>query len=521
MPRIVRRPALWLTLLFVLALVPRLAAVRYNVWPHGDVLLDAAVTDALVQQGELKVPLVDIRLYPTSRFGFGYPPDQHPPLWSMLGAVARLAWPDSYEALKLVSLLAGLLLIWAVYRCGHDLFGPGPGWLAATLCALSYLLIDFSGNGSLWGLLALLYVLFVWRAACFPLTGRANILWLGVLMGLGYLTNYPAIVLPLSYVAILFARWRAGILVGAGSPALPLLLAALIALPWLALNAATFGNPFFSQPLERQVEGGGDTVVDVVVQDGELVKRYPTGRNSLALRLRNTVQNLYGNVGFLVRQSFVLLSVLAGFSLAALLALIPRLVRLQAQAAWPLVILTLAHGALILLWPTTKFRYLVPLLPLAALLGSWLIFQLQPPDLRLLLVGVVIAASAFSSLWTWASIPTHTYYYDGGVVTDNFGAQGEISYMDELRHLQQAGAAIRAAGPGTVLGPHPLYSFARQPLVINSGSYDAAVTRHLLQQYDVRYVVAELARLPFYQGLAPGQVLWQDERFMVYSLQSS
>ena len=68
------RPRLLLGALLLLALLPRLAAVRYNVWPHGDVLLDAAVTDALATTGELKVPIVDVRFYPIGRFGFGYPP---------------------------------------------------------------------------------------------------------------------------------------------------------------------------------------------------------------------------------------------------------------------------------------------------------------------------------------------------------------------------------------------------------------------------------------------------------------
>src|SRR5436309_11718470 len=95
---------LLLALILVTALVPRIGAVRFNAWPHGDVLLDAAVVDSLAERGELKVPLVDVRYYPIGRFGFGYPPDQHPPLWPLLGVVPRLVWHDSYEALKEVSL---------------------------------------------------------------------------------------------------------------------------------------------------------------------------------------------------------------------------------------------------------------------------------------------------------------------------------------------------------------------------------------------------------------------------------
>lgn len=525
------RPRLLLGALLLLALLPRLAAVHYNVWPHGDVLLDAAVTDALATRGELKVPIVDLRFYPIGRFGFGYPPDQHPPLWSLLGLIPRLAWPSSYEALKLLSLAAGLLLVPAVSLVGRDLFGRGAGLFAAALCACSYLMIDFSGNGSLWSLLALLYVLFIWRLTLGSLRDRRNAVLLGLLMGTAYLTNYPAVVLPATLLVVLAGWWLAARRCGAPQcktgPAIPsadsrgaLLafgVAGLLALPWLGFNLATFGNPVWSQPLQRQL-GGGDKQVEVILQDGEVVKRPLPGADPLRDRLRSTVVNLYGNLGFLIRQSLVLLPFAGGFALAGLLAQGLSAARGRAGPTLPLLVLTLTHGLLILLWPTTKFRYLVPLFPLAALLTAGLLWQLQPDRLRRLLAGLALGLAALNSVWTWASIPSHTYYYDGGVVDDNFGAQGEIAYVDDLLHLEVAAAVIQDHGPGTVLGPHPLYVLAGQPLVIDSGAFGAEVARNLVERYAVRYIVADPLRIPFYAGLFPGQVLWQDEKYAVYVL---
>lgn len=510
------RPLLFVLLL--LACLPRLAAVGFNAWPHGDVLLDAAVVDSLAERGELKVPLVDVRFYPIGRFGFGYPPDQHPPLWPLLGALVRLGWGDSYEALKLVSLVAGILLLPAVYVCGRDLFGRGPALFAAALCAISYLLIDFSGNGSLWVLLALLYVLFVWRAGCFPLGDRRNALLLGLILGAGYLTNYPAAVLPLSYLALLLVRWRANR--PATSPAtlaLPLAVALLLALPWLAFNVTTFGNPIWSQPLQRQL-GGGDKRVEVVVEGDEVVKRVLPGGDPLGARLRTTAANLYGNVGFLARQSFVLLPFTGGLALAGLLALGLRASRGRAGPALPLLLLTLAHGGLILLWPTTKFRYLVPLFPLAALVAAWLLWQVKPADLRNLLAAVALGLALFTSAWTYAAIPSHTYYYDGGVVGDNFGGQGEIAYVDDLRRFERAAAAIRRAGDGPILGPHPLYAMLHRPLVINSPEYSRPVVGQLVRRYGVRFIVAEPERMAFYAGFLPGRAIWQEDRLAVFAL---
>lgn len=520
--------------LLLLALLPRLAAVSFNAWPHGDVLLDAAVADSLVERGELEVPLVDIRFYPVGRFGFGYPPDQHPPLWPLLGAALRLAWPDSYEALKLLSLIFGLLLILAVYRCGRDLFGTAPALFAAATCAVSYLLIDFSGNGSLWSLLALLYVVFAWRAGCCPWSGWRESIVLGLIMGAAYLTNYPAVVLPVTLVLLVVlarrgptspdATWpdssppgqpAIALAPSAASAVRTLAVAAALVLPWLIFNLATFGNPVWSQPLARQL-GGGDKQVEVVIQDGEVVKRYLPPADPLGERLRTTASNLYGNVGFVVRQSFVLAPFLGGFALVGLVVLGLALYRGTAGRRAPLVLLTLAHLALILLWPTTKFRYLVPLFPLLVLIGSWLLFSLKPAELRNLLAAAAFGLACFTSAWTFASVPSHTYYYDGGVVGDNFGGQGEIAYVTELRQLERAAAAIRAAGPGAVLGPHPLYHLTRQPLVVNSAAFNREVVEHLVRRYNIRYLVAEPGRAASYTSFLPGQIIWQDETLAVY-----
>jgi hypothetical protein len=298
---------------------------------------------------------------------------------------------------------------------------------------------------------------------------------------------------------------------------LPLAVTGLLVLPWLLFNLVTFGNPVWSQPLERQL-GGGDKHIELVVQNGEVIKRKVGAPDPLGQRLRSTARDVYGNVGFLVRQSFVLAPFMGGFVLAGLAALSARAFRGGAARELPLLLLTLAHTGLILLWPTTKFRYLVPLLPLAALIGSWLLWQIKPADLRTLLAAVGLGLACFTSLWTFASIPSHTYYYDGGVVADNFGGQGEIAYVDDLRRLEQTAIAIRAEGPGVVLGPHALYAMAHQPLVVNSDAYNAEIVGRLVARYDVRYVVADATKMEFYAAFLPGRVLWQDEKFAVYEV---
>src|SRR5215212_2695478 len=229
-----RRDLGLLGLLTLLGGLWRLASFRFNVWPHGDIVIDAAIAESVASHGRLLVPFVDVRYYPTGQFGFGYPPDQHPPLWPLLGAPLVWLAGDGYTALKLVSLLVGIGLIPLTYLALRRHVGRSPALFASALTAASFPLVDFAGNGSLWVLLAAFYLLWLWvlpgtdltprpplrrgegeQATDLPLSaperdvGAADVraaqrpggevAWwalLGVIMGLAYLTNYPAVVLP-------------------------------------------------------------------------------------------------------------------------------------------------------------------------------------------------------------------------------------------------------------------------------------------------------------------------------------
>jgi 4-amino-4-deoxy-L-arabinose transferase-like glycosyltransferase len=505
----------------------RLAAFAFNVWPHGDVVLDSAVAESVAGRGALLVPIVDVRYYPIDPFGFGYPPDQHPPLWPLLAAPLVPLVGDGYLALKLLSLLVGVALVPLACVACRPLVGPGPALLTAGLAAGSYPLVDFSGNGSLWILLAALYLLFVWRVGAWGLDDRRNAVLVGLLMGLAYLVNYPALVLPASLVLLHLLRWgRASLRREAlAGPAVSLAVMLAVIAPWLVHNAVLFGNPFWSQPLERTLAGGSRQVEYLIAGD-EVLKRNLPASEGPAATLRARAIDLYGNVGFVARQLLVLTPVLLGFFLAGLLALGvrgqgsgagDRFPRPLTPGPWPLAVLALVHLALVLCWPTTKFRYLVPLLPLLFAIGSWFLWQLKGPAQRGLLVVVTVALCLFTNLWTFVDIPSHTYYYDGGLVQDNFGGQGETAFVEEARRLRAAADAIVARGPGPVLGDHILYAFARQPLVVNSTAYPPDVVAHLVRKYGIRYVVAERARSPFYAFLGPTE-LWSDDRFVVLEL---
>ncbi len=508
----------------------RLAAFAFNVWPHGDVVLDAAIADSVATRGALLVPIVDVRYYPIDRFGWGYPPDQHPPLWPLLGAPLALLLGNGYAALKLLSLLVGVVLVPLCYLACRPLIGHGPGLLTAGLVAASYPLVDFSGNGSLWILLALFYLLFVWRAGARGLDERRGAAVVGIIMGLALLTNYPAVTLPVALVVIHVVghgrrAFRREALVG---PAISLGVMLAVAAPWLAHNAVVFGNPLWSQPLERSLAGGSRQVEYVILGD-EVIKRTLPPIEGAAAAARARAVDLYGNVGFVARQLLVLTPVLLGFFLAGVgwwvLGAGCRGVEgpdapastTPSHGLTALVILALVHLALVVWWPTTKFRYLVPLLPLVMAIGSWFAWQLKPPAMRNLLVSITVGLCLFTNLWTFATIPSHTYYYDGGLVRDNFGGQGETEWVEETRHLRAAADALVARGRGPILGDHVLHAFTGYPLVVNSTAYPPDIVGHLARKYGIRYIVAERARAEAYRFLQPTE-LWADDRFVVLEL---
>jgi 4-amino-4-deoxy-L-arabinose transferase-like glycosyltransferase len=528
-------PVVLLLLLTLAGAVWRVAAFFFNVWPHGDVVLDAAIAENVANRGALLVPFVDVRYYPIDRFGFGYPLDQHPPLWTLLGVpFVRLAG-DGYTALKLVSLLIGIAVIPLAYFMCRPLIGPGPALMTAVLVAGSYPLVDFSGNGSLWILLAAFYLLFVWRVGGWGLEDRRNAALVGLIMGLAYLANYPALVLPITLVLLhQFRHGRASLGREAlAGPAVALGVMLLVISPWLVHNLVLFGNPFWSQPFERTLAGGSRQVEYLIVGD-EVIKRNLPSSGGMVEAFRARAVDLYGNVGFVARQMLVLTPVLCGLFIAGVgwwalgaggrrttdegrttdeMELIgPSSSVLRPSSV--LVLLALVHLALVLYWPTTKFRYLVPLMPLVLAIGSWFLWELKPFAQRSLLVVVTAGLCVFTNLWTFVSIPSHTYYYDGGLIDDNFGGQGETAWVEETRSFRAAADAIVARGPGAILGYHLMHPFTHQPLVMNSTGYPRDVVAHLVDKYDIRYVVSDHAHAGAYDFLTPTQI-WSDERFVV------
>ncbi|MFA5273636.1 MAG: hypothetical protein WC353_05760, partial [Candidatus Peribacter sp.] len=102
----------------------------------------------------------------------------------------------------------------------------------------------------------------------------------------------------------------------------------------------------------------------------------------------------------------------------------------------PVLILFAAHALISAIWPVTKFRYFVPLLPLVFLLSMDAIHGfLKTGRARTIALCFITVLIALGSALTYLSVPTHTYYYDGAITTDPFSGRGEWNYLRDKGYL--------------------------------------------------------------------------------------
>lgn len=490
-----RRPprlrwTLWLAILSVAALV-RLGSVVANDLPHGDVHVDRGVAASVAAGRGLHDPVERVvAFYPEPDDGWGHPADQHPPLLPLIAATLVRAGLDPYLALRLVTWAFGLLL---VLECGLLASGVGSRCVfwAAAAAALSFLLVDFSGNGSVYVPEAamLLAALLALRRP-----GLSGPFLAGAALGAACLFNLQALALapalPLALALPVRREGRAAALravVALGGTVLALL-------PYLARNAAVFGDPLFSvNPLYLKWRLGWTPRLLEEAGGLRLVLEAPPFGQFVRAGLANAVVN----VRFLGSQAALWAGPILPLAAAGLLVRPHRGRRGPAHRT--LVALLLLQTGVMLAWPALKFRSLAPWLAL-----------LVPPAARALvspvdaagrraawaalgacaLVGLerLARGGAVDALWIFAGLALSAWalgrhprprpvrsaavflllqavlvlsaprppsaYYDGILVSDAFGRRGAEA-IDRARERALRRLLHRATLPegGAVAGP--------------------------------------------------------------------
>lgn len=396
----------------------RLASLWANrEFPHGDVGVDAAVCRSLSRGLGFWFPWEEgaVLSLPdpvgTTADTFGRPADAHGPLWPLLGAPIAAVTRDGYLALQVLSWITGILTIVAARRLfarfAEGEAGERAGRLAAWGVALSLLLCDYSGNGSLYAGQCLATLLLPLAAG--SLASASEALAAGAVLGAGYLVSYQAaLFIPLFTLA-------AAVALGPVRALRPLVLAGAaclaVALPWFARNAIVFGDPLHSSNAAFFDAKVGPTWIDTTAARPRMV--IDPGYGDLWGSLR-TWTSL--NTGYLLAMVAVALPGLAWFAPGGL----ARMLGIRRGARPSLAGMLLLGEALALfataaICPQPRTRHVVPLLPILA--GAAAVELARGPRV---LPALAAAAAAYGGLW-WCGLAQFTahsreWWYVAGTI---------------------------------------------------------------------------------------------------------
>lgn len=422
-------------LILLSGIVLRIGSVRWNRYIHGDVGQYSVASESLAQRGDLLIDanITKPHFYSLSEKGGRFL--EHNPLWPLLGsAIVLLTGASGYVALKMLSFAAGIFLLVILYCLGKKMGGSWLGLFVLMLGSFSYLLIDFSGNGAFYIFQTLFYLLFILLMLRRELQYHA--LAIGTLLGLGVLLNQQTIILWVSYVVLTFYYHRGNNREAFWRILQSTLIMLLLFLPWMVRNYIFVGTPVI--PIDMAYIWGKLGVAKIV--SGNVIS-YDTTLLTLWDLVKQMATFWFPhNLYFIHRKLFLLAPILYVFSLFLFVEFLgcERRKQIYHPAILPLFMIVILHTVLSSAWPIAKFRYMVPLLPLVFLLGGYYLFFIVRS--RWLRGGFVIASIAgmiILSVLTYGGTPSHTYYYDGVLTTDNFGKRGEQEFITQQYIIEQ------------------------------------------------------------------------------------
>ncbi len=420
------RTVLLLAVILLAGFFLRAGALQWNWFMHGDVIDDTSATVAVYRDKTLNTlsgpDIADPAVYPLPPPEEGEPLVQHAPLWPVLGGgvmVLLRADPtmaDAFFALRILSVIAGMLIIVLSFFLASRLMGGMAGLAAAAFVALSYVLIDYSGNGAFYSLQAVLYL--AWAlAGLSPPTWRRTAL-LGVIAGIAYLVNFQSIILLPAGILLCLLQvrpWRSMAMHAAAFAGLAILTAS----PWLVRSALVFGDPLHSHSWNMDyvyVKAGlaGDTSIG-----------FPEKLSILGGVLRSWLPN---NLYYAARKLFVLAPL--AFFLFSFGLIDVTFSRERFRKLLPVLLVLTFHVLISASWPIWKFRYFVPMLPFVFILALEQLWHLPVSRVwRGAAVACTVASLLVTGYLTYRATPTHTTYYDGALTQDPFHGSEEAGYL--------------------------------------------------------------------------------------------
>jgi len=503
-----------LLIITLLGAILRGAAYMYNDIPHGDIYLDYATAWGFVTSGRLVLPYISAHPYLMGQLEASYPLDQHAPLWPLLGGLGAMLGVNIYTTFKLISLLAGISLVPISYLALCKAYGETPALFTSACIALSYILIDFSGNGSLYELHALLFMLFV---LLIQTDNWLRSILIGVLIGLAYLLNYQAVVAPLVLVVIYICQYGIGRRLLNATPFLlaSLACALLVISPWLIRNLQVFGHPLYNVNIYHFPWKLGASSYQELI-DGLLVTQWQMDQISVASAIPKILFWASRNLAYFLGRIIVLAPVVAVFvPWGAYSTFKQWRNRLVTDTALAIPLLLGAHLAISCLWPVFKFRYFVPLMPLVIGLSAYGIFSaLRYSRVLIPVLAASLAAFLLVGGITYVRVPTHTNYYDSN---EFFHYRvGESEWQITERAFQDAALVLAQQPPGAVIASIPVVYYTHRFAVSNPG--DPEIAKYFIEKHSVKYILDESSRVGFYDQFLRTDVIYDNDSFVLLAI---
>jgi 4-amino-4-deoxy-L-arabinose transferase-like glycosyltransferase len=511
---------IFLVVFTLVGLSLRLSSFFLNDLPHGDINLDYAAAWSFRQNGRLMIPVVAPHPYPTDDVEIGYPLEQHAPLWPLMGAIGSFIFGDIFTTFKIFTLIFGSLLIPVSYFAFRRLIGQKPALMTSLIVACTYILIDYSGNGSLYIFHALIFLLFIFFS--YEPERMHNAIILGILAGTAYLINYQAAILLAVLVALYIIRYQQTKRLKASILALGVSFGVsfIVISPWLFRNFQAFGSPFYSANFSYLLSNLGVprrlTFGNAGLVYESMWSQYPINtlpQTFLAWFLRNGVY-------FFIR-ILILAPVISVFAFLLVVSLIRRKHHaVYVGTFWSTVLLLALHLLISCVWPVFKFRYFVPLMPLIIALGCFGIFsQIRRNDVRNgFIILSILSLMAVDGL-TYVRVPSHTNYYDSNELAH--WRTGEAEWQKQIRSMQLAAQELDFYESGTVIADIPVFYFTHQPIIRAVDITDQDILRALVKEYNVRYVLDVVEKQDFFANALQGKLIYANDAYMLMKIDAS
>ena len=345
----------FIIIIAVLAVILRLVSFHYNHYLNGDVNLFVAVAQNYASYGNYALPFhynlleSDTKDPVAGIYQEHY--TQHQPLWIITSALAGRAFPhlDMFFIMKCLSFVCGLMLLFLFTRNSRQDRNILPAFI---LMSFSISLIDYSANGSFYILLALLYtcVILVLQRSESP--GKTMLL--AVLIFAAIMTHYISIALVGAIMLMLFF----GKNTVKEKYSYCLVIAAVLVLTAISVIMAKNGNKNagINPSLVNFLVSNGLAEYTFDPSSGSPVLKNITGIGTIGVIARNII----ATTRYFAVTLFFVTTFLLPFFIYGLYTIIKnRDLKLNRAV----LAVLLAHVLIIYAFPYTRYRFIIPVVP--------------------------------------------------------------------------------------------------------------------------------------------------------------